>query len=570
MQQAKLKPILFSIIKHSTPDQLRAQLPKDIISGIVVAVVALPLSIALAIASGVGPEAGLYTAIVAGFLIAFLGGSRVQISGPTAAFATIVAGIVATDGLSGLVAATLIAGVLLVLMGLFRLGAIIRFVPYTITTGFTAGIAVTIVIGQLKDFLGLTYPAGTQTVETVDKVAALAANIGTFNWQALLVGAVCLAVLFGWPRFAAAPGFLKLLAKIPSSLVAVIVGTAMVPLFSMNVNTVGDLYTINAGLPTLQVPSLTLDLLREQLPNGITIAILAAIESLLSCVVADSMISSHHRANMELVAQGVGNVASVLFGGIPATGAIARTAANVKSGGRTPVAGMVHALVLLAVLAFLMPYAALIPMPCIAAILLQVAYNMSGWRNFAHLCRTASAGAVGTLVLTFALTIVFDLVFAIGVGMLITVVLFMKMVSEETEVKGWKYYCDADSEVTHLRELPKSVRVYEINGPMFFGMTDRITDISVKEFTKYLIIRMRGVPSLDSSGMNALENLYDYCTENGVKLIFSHANEQPMKTMRHAGFVDLVGEEHFRANIDDAIAHARELLEAEEAGEKVA
>ena len=570
MQQAKLKPILFSIIKHSTPDQLRAQLPKDIVSGIVVAVVALPLSIALAIASGVGPEAGLYTAIVAGFLIAFLGGSRVQISGPTAAFATIVAGIVATDGLSGLVAATLIAGVLLVLMGLFRLGAIIRFVPYTITTGFTAGIAVTIVIGQLKDFLGLTYPAGTQTVETVDKVAALAANLGTFNWQALLVGAVCLAVLFGWPRFASAPGPLKLLAKIPSSLVAVIVGTAMVPLFSMNVNTVGDLYTINAGLPTLQVPNLTLDLLRDQLPNGITIAILAAIESLLSCVVADSMISSHHRANMELVAQGVGNVASVLFGGIPATGAIARTAANVKSGGRTPVAGMVHALVLLAVLAFLMPYAALIPMPCIAAILLQVAYNMSGWRNFAHLCRTASAGAVGTLVLTFALTIVFDLVFAIGVGMLITVVLFMKMVSEETEVKGWKYYCDADSEVTHLRELPKSVRVYEINGPMFFGMTDRITDISVKEFTKYLIIRMRGVPSLDSSGMNALENLYDYCTENGVKLIFSHANEQPMKTMRHAGFVDLVGEEHFRANIDDAIAHARELLEAEEAGEKVA
>ena len=250
-------------------------------------------------------------------------------------------------------------------------------------------------------------------------------------------------------------------------------------------------------------------------------------------------------------------------------GAIARTAANVKSGGRTPVAGMVHALVLLVVLVFLMPYAALIPMPTIAAILLQVAYNMSGWRNFAHLCHTASKGAIATLLLTFMLTIVFDLVTAIAVGMLITVVLFMKMVSEETEVKGWQYYCDADSEVTHLRELPKSVRVYEINGPMFFGMTDRITDISVKEFTKYLIIRMRGVPSLDSSGMNALENLYDYCEENGVKLIFSHANEQPMKTMRRAGFVDLVGEEHFRPNIDDAIAHARELLEAEEVGKGV-
>ena len=468
-----------------------------------------------------------------------------------------------TDGIDGLVAATLIAGVLLVAMGLLKLGTIIRFVPYTITTGFTAGIAVTIVIGQLKDFFGLTYPAGTATVETADKVSALAANFGTFNWQALLVGAVCLAVLFLWPRLGA------LGAKVPSSLVAVIVGMVMVPLFGMNVNTIGDLYTINAGLPELHVPQLSIELLRDQLPNGITIAILAAIESLLSCVVADSMISSHHRCNMELVAQGVGNMGSVLFGGIPATGAIARTAANVKSGGRTPVAGMVHALVLLVVLVFLMPYAALIPMPTIAAILLQVAYNMSGWRNFAHLCHTASKGAIATLLLTFMLTIVFDLVTAIAVGMLITVVLFMKMVSEETEVKGWQYYCDADSEVTHLRELPKSVRVYEINGPMFFGMTDRITDISVKEFTKYLIIRMRGVPSLDSSGMNALENLYDYCEENGVKLIFSHANEQPMKTMRRAGFVDLVGEEHFRPNIDDAIAHARELLEAEEAAKGV-
>ncbi len=560
MQHDKIKPILFSIIKHSTKEELRAQLPKDIVSGVVVAVVALPLSIALAIASGVGPEQGLYTAIVAGFLIALFGGSRVQISGPTAAFATIVAGIVATDGLDGLVAATLIAGVLLMLMGLFKLGTIIRFVPYTITTGFTAGIAVTIVIGQIKDFLGLTYPAGTTTLDTVDKLSAIAANMGTFNWQALVVGAVCLAILIVWPRLGGVA------SKVPASLVAVLAGMAMVPLFNMDVNTIGDLYTINAGLPELHVPQLSLDLLRDELANGITIAILAAIESLLSCVVADSMISSHHRCNMELVAQGVGNIGSVLFGGIPATGAIARTAANVKSGGRTPVAGMVHALVLLAVLVFLMPYAALIPMPTIAAILLQVAYNMSGWHNFVHLCRTASKGAVFTLMLTFALTIVFDLVTAIAVGMLITVVLFMKMVSEETEVKGWKYYCDADSEVTHLRELPKSVRVYEINGPMFFGMTDRITDISVKEFTKYLIIRMRGVPSLDSSGMNALENLYDYCTENGVKLIFSHANEQPMKTMRRAGFVDLVGEEHFRPNIDDAIAHARELLAAEDAG----
>ena len=561
MQRDKIKPILFSVIKHSSKEELRRQIPKDIVSGIVVAVVALPLSIALAIASGVSPERGIYTAIVAGFLIAMLGGSRVQISGPTAAFATIVAGIVATDGLEGLVAATLIAGVILILMGLLKLGTLIRFVPYTITTGFTAGIAVTIVIGQIKDFLGLTYPAGTVTIDAADKLAAVVANISTFNWQALLVGLVCLAILVLWPRVN---------DKIPGSLVAVIVGAVMVPLFGMNVNTIGDLYTIQAGLPQFQVPQLSFELFRNELSNGVTIAILAAIESLLSCVVADSMISAHHRCNMELVAQGVGNIGSVLFGGIPATGAIARTAANVKSGGRTPIAGMVHALVLLLVLVFLMPYAALIPMPTIAAILLQVAYNMSGWRNFAHLCRTASKGAVGALLLTFVLTIVFDLVTAIAAGMTITVVLFMKMVSEETEVKGWKYYCDENSEVTHLRELPKSVRVYEINGPMFFGMTDRITDISVKEFTRYLIIRMRGVPSLDSSGMNALENLYEYCKENGVQLIISHANEQPMATMRHAGFVELVGEEHFRPNIDDAIAHARELVAADEQAEKAA
>ena len=561
MQRDKIKPILFSVIKHSSKEELRRQIPKDIVSGIVVAVVALPLSIALAIASGVSPERGIYTAIVAGFLIAMLGGSRVQISGPTAAFATIVAGIVATDGLEGLVAATLIAGVILILMGMLKLGTLIRFVPYTITTGFTAGIAVTIVIGQIKDFLGLTYPAGTVTIDAADKLAAVAANISTFNWQALLVGLVCLAILILWPRVN---------DKIPGSLVAVIVGAVMVPLFGMNVNTIGDLYTIQAGLPQFQAPQLSFELFRNELSNGVTIAILAAIESLLSCVVADSMISAHHRCNMELVAQGVGNIGSVLFGGIPATGAIARTAANVKSGGRTPISGMVHAVVLLLVLVVLMPYAALIPMPTIAAILLQVAYNMSGWRNFAHLCRTASKGAVGALLLTFVLTIVFDLVTAIAAGMTITVILFMKMVSEETEVKGWKYYCDENSEVTHLRELPKSVRVYEINGPMFFGMTDRITDISVKEFTRYLIIRMRGVPSLDSSGMNALENLYEYCKENGVQLIISHANEQPMAAMRHAGFVDLVGEEHFRPNIDDAIAHARELVAADEQAQKAA
>ncbi len=551
MKRDKLKPILLSIIKHSGPGELRAQFARDIVAGIVVAVVALPLSIALAIASGVGPEQGLYTAIVAGFVIALLGGSPVQISGPTAAFATIVAGIVATDGMDGLIAATVIAGALLIIMGALRLGTLIRFVPHTITTGFTAGIAVTIVIGQLKDLLGLTYPAGTAPIESMDKLAAVAANIGTLNMSALMVGLACLAVLVVWPRVS---------ERVPASLVAVVAGIALVEGLDLPVNTIGDLYTINSGLPEFHVPCLTFDLIRAELPNGLTIAVLAAIESLLSCVVADSMISSHHRANMELVAQGAGNIASALFGGIPATGAIARTAANVKSGGRTPVAGMVHAVVLLLVLVFLMPYAALIPMPTIAAILLQVAYNMSGWRNVLHVCRTASRGAVAVMLVTLGLTVAFDLVTAIGAGMLITMVLLMKMLAEETEVRGWRYFGDMDSEVTHMRELPRSVRVYEINGPMFFGMTDQLMDISVKDFTRYLIIRMRGVPSLDSSAMKALEDLRADCAERGVQLIISHANEQPLRTMERAGFVDRVGREHFRANIDDAIAHARELL----------
>ena len=551
MKRDKLKPILFSIIKHSGPGELRAQFARDIVAGIVVAVVALPLSIALAIASGVGPEQGLYTAIVAGFVIALLGGSPVQISGPTAAFATIVAGIVATDGMDGLIAATVIAGALLIIMGALRLGTLIRFVPHTITTGFTAGIAVTIVIGQLKDLLGLTYPAGTAPIESMDKLAAVAANIGTLNMSALMVGLACLAVLVVWPRVS---------ERVPASLVAVVAGIALVEGLDLPVNTIGDLYTINSGLPEFHVPCLTFDLIRAELPNGLTIAVLAAIESLLSCVVADSMISSHHRANMELVAQGAGNIASALFGGIPATGAIARTAANVKSGGRTPVAGMVHAVVLLLVLVFLMPYAALIPMPTIAAILLQVAYNMSGWRNVLHVCRTASRGAVAVMLVTLGLTVAFDLVTAIGAGMLITMVLLMKMLAEETEVRGWRYFGDMDSEVTHMRELPRGVRVYEINGPMFFGMTDQLMDISVKDFTRYLIIRMRGVPSLDSSAMRALEDLRADCAERGVQLIISHANEQPLRTMERAGFVDRVGREHFRANIDDAIAHARELL----------
>ena len=547
MENEKLKPMLFTALKGYTGKQLA----QDVVAGIIVAIIALPLSIALALASGVGPEEGLYTAIVAGFIISFLGGSRVQIAGPTAAFATIVAGIVANKGMEGLAMATIFAGILLILMGVFKLGSLIKFIPYTITTGFTAGIAITIAIGQVKDFLGLTYPAGTSTVETVEKVEAIGKNIGTFNYQALIVGLVCLAIQIVWP---------KVSKKIPGSLIAVIVGICMVKFLGLNVNTIGDLYEIRGALPTLHVPAFSLGMLREVAGDGFTIAILAAIESLLSCVVADSMIDSKHRSNMELVAQGAGNIGSALFGGIPATGAIARTAANIKNGGRTPIAGMVHSVCLVLVLLVLMPYAALIPMPTIAAILFMVAYNMCQYKTFIHLLKTAPKSDIIVLVTTFVLTIVFDLVVAIEVGMIAACVLFMKRMSEESRVRGWKYYDpEDDPDGPGLKDIPKHVRVYEISGPMFFGDAEQIAEISFKDFTRALVIRMRGVPAIDATAMHSLEQLYERCKKNNVQLVFSHVNEQPMNTMEKDGFVDLVGRENFQPHINDALKRAAEI-----------
>ncbi len=548
MTKEKLKPKLFSVMK----DYNGKQFAKDVVSGIIVAIIALPLSIALALASGVGPEQGIYTAIVAGFLISFLGGSRVQIAGPTAAFATIVAGIVARNGMDGLIIATIIAGVLLILMGVLRLGTLIKFIPYTITTGFTAGIAVTIVIGQIKDFLGLTYAKGVKPIETLEKVHAIIKYIATVNWQALVVGCVCLAILIIWP-------YINKL--IPGSLIAVFAGIAMVKGLNMKVNTIGDLYTISSSLPAFHMPKLTLYTIRAQFSDGFTIAVLAAIESLLSCVVADSMINSRHRSNMELIAQGVGNIGSALFGGIPATGAIARTAANIKNGGRTPIAGMVHSIVLVLVLVVLMPYAALIPMPTIAAILFMVAYNMCGWRTFVELCRKAPKSDIIVLVITFALTVIFDLVVAIEVGMIIACVLFMKRMSEEAEIKGWKYFDDEDDpDAIELRTVPQSVRVYEISGPMFFGAADRIAEITLKDFTKCLVIRMRGVPALDATAIHSLNILYDNCRKHNVQLVFSHVNSQPYHSLEKAGFIDKIGRENFCEHIDEAIQRASEIV----------
>ena len=398
------RPKIIDVFKNYS----KKQLISDLVAGLIVAIIALPLSIALAIASGVSPEKGLYTAIVAGFVIALLGGSRVNISGPTAAFAAIVAGIVAQHGVEGLAIATLMAGAILILMGVLRLGSLIKYIPESITVGFTSGIAVTIVIGQIKDFFGLTFPAGTNAVEAVEKLEAIAKSVKTLNPWALLTGLVALAILIVWP---------KISKKIPGSLVAVLVLTVVVLLTRLSVNTIGDLYSISASLPPFALPKIDGAKIVALIPNAFTIAILAAIESLLSCVVSDKMIDDTHNSNTELIAQGAGNICSALFGGIPATGAIARTAANVKNGGRSPVSGMVHAVVLLLVLVVLMPYAAFIPMPVIAAVLFMVAYNMSEWRHFVKICKTAPIFDTLVLVLTFVLTVVFDLVVAIAVGL---------------------------------------------------------------------------------------------------------------------------------------------------------
>ena len=542
-----MKPILFTALKGYT----RELFIKDLIAGIIVAIIALPLSIALALASGVGPERGIYTAIVAGFVIALFGGSRVQISGPTAAFATIVAGIVAEHGMNGLVLATLMAGGILIIMGLCRFGSLIRFIPYTITTGFTAGIAVTILIGQLKDFFGVTYANGEAPIETMSKLAAFAHNIGSINYTALLVGLASLLIMLIWPKFN---------DKVPPSLIAVIAGSAAVAIFDLNVSTIGDLYTITNQPPTFTMPEFSWGLAQRVSSDAFTIAVLAAIESLLSCVVADSMTNTKHRSNMELMAQGLGNMASALFGGIPATGAIARTAANIKNGGKTPVSGMIHSVVLLLTLIILMPYAALIPMPVIASILFIVAYNMCQWRPFVHLLKTASHSDILVLLITFILTIVFDLVVAIETGVLLACLLFMKRMSDETNVRGWKYMKDDEWDDSHkFTEVPRHIRVYEITGPLFFGAAGSIAEINVKNFTRCLIIRMRSVPDLDATGMNALEELYNRCSRKGIIILFSHVNEQPMHIMQRAGFDKKVGKDHFCPHIDDALALAKKL-----------
>ena len=545
----ELKPKLFDVMKGYS----REQLIKDIISGIIVAIIALPLSIALAIASGVGPEQGLYTAIIAGFFISFFGGSRVQIGGPTAAFVVIIYGIVANYGTDGLIVATILAGIILVIMGICRFGSLIKYIPYTITTGFTCGIAVTLFVGQLKDFFGMEMESVPS--EFLEKVIAYAKNIHSINLTATLIGVAAVAIMLLWA---------KVTDKIPGSLVAIVVTTAIAYFAKLPVNTIGSVYgQLNSAFPAFHVPSITIELVQQMISPAFTIAVLAAIESLLSAVVADGMIGDTHKSNAELIGQGLGNIFSGLLGGIPATGAIARTAANVRNGGRTPIAGITHCITLTIILLVLMPLAALIPMTTLAAVLLVVAANMADWSSFFRLCKSAPKSDIIVLVITFFLTVFFDLVVAIEIGVVLAALLFMKRMAETADIKAWKYTDSPDitpGEAEKLRKIPHSISVFEICGPMFFAAADQLLGINSDHRTKAVVIRMRSVPAIDASAMKCLHELAERAKKKNIHLIFSHVNEQPMKVMKKDGFYELIGKENFHENIVDALDYAEALV----------
>ena len=545
----ELRPKLFDVMKSYT----KKQLIQDIISGIIVAIIALPLSIALAIASGVGPEQGLYTAIIAGFFISFFGGSRVQIGGPTAAFVVIIYGIVASYGTDGLIVATILAGIILVIMGICRFGSLIKYIPYTITTGFTCGIAVTLFIGQLKDFFGMDIASVPS--EFLDKVIVYAKNISTINLTATLIGLLAVVIMLLWT---------KVTDKIPGSLVAIVVTTAIAYFAKLPVNTIGSVYgKLNSAFPSFHVPSITMNLIQQMISPAFTIAVLAAIESLLSAVVSDGMIGDTHKSNAELIGQGLGNIFSGFFGGIPATGAIARTAANVRNGGRTPIAGIAHCITLTIILLVLMPLAALIPMTTLAAVLLVVAANMADWSSFFRLCKNAPKSDIIVLVATFFLTVFFDLVVAIEIGVVLAALLFMKRMAETADIKAWKYTDSPDitpGEAEKLREIPHSISVFEICGPMFFAAADQLLGINSDHRTKAVVIRMRSVPAIDASAMKCLHELAERAKKKNIHLIFSHVNEQPMKVMKKDGFYELIGKENFHENIVSALDYAETLV----------
>lgn len=546
-----LKPKLFDCLK----DYSSQQFAKDVIAGIIVAIIALPLSIALAIASGVNPERGLYTAIIAGFFISFFGGSRVQIGGPTAAFVVIIYGIVAQYGIDGLIVATILAGIMLCIMAICHFGTLIKYIPYTITTGFTCGIAVTLFTGQLKDFFGFAIASAPS--EFIGKIIVYIENFHSINLIATGIGVLAIVIMIIWPHIT---------NKIPGSLVAIILTTLIVYFAKLPVDTIGSVYgELSASLPALHIPKVSFELIEQMLSPALTIAILAGIESLLSAVVADGMIGDSHKSNAELFGQGLGNIFSGLFGGIPATGAIARTAANVRNGGRTPIAGLTHCVVLTIILVSLMPLAALIPMTTLSAVLLIVAANMADWNGFFRLCRTAPKSDILVLVATFLLTVIFDLVIAIEIGVVMGSLLFMKRMSDTADVKAWKYVDDKNvnpEEAKRFRDIPHSICVFEISGPLFFAVANKTLRIETDRQTEVIVIRMRSVPAIDANAMKILHDMVCNAQKRDITMIFSHVNEQPMSVMKKDGFVDLVGKENFRKNIVEALDYAESIVEA--------
>ncbi len=539
---------------------------RDVIAGVVVGVVALPLALAFAIASGVPPERGLYTAVVAGFLISALGGSRVQIGGPTGAFVVIVYGVVAKHGYDGLVIATLLAGVMLIALGLARLGTLIKFIPYPVVTGFTSGIAVVIFSSQVKDLLGLRM--GAMSPHFLEKWEEYARNLHTLNRASVAVAAGSLIVIVLWPRVS---------RRVPGPFVAMVLATLAVQVFSLNVDTIGSRFgAVPSSLPMPHLPGLTLAHLRELISPAVTIALLAAIESLLSAVVADGMIGTRHKSNTELVAQGVANMASAVFGGIPATGAIARTATNIKTGGRTPLAGMTHAVTLLLVLLLLGRWAAMIPLSALSAILVVVSYNMSEWRSFRGLL-TAPKSDIAVLVLTFFLTVFVDLTVAVQVGVVASALLFMKRMAEVTYVEGitddLRGQAEDPREITGLsgerpvvgnEPIPEGVEVFEVNGPFFFGAADKLKDVltQVSKPPRVFILRMRHVPAIDATGIHSLEQFCLKCRKQGTALLITEIQRQPRRAIIRAGKLPVLGRQNFLRDMHAAVARARVLVAA--------
>lgn len=536
-----MKPMLFTMIKKGEFNKER--IIKDVIAGIIVAIIALPLSVALGISSGVSPEKGLITAIIAGLLISFLGGSRVQIGGPTGAFVVIVYGIIETYGFEGLVISTIMAGIILILLGVMKLGSIIKFVPRPITVGFTAGIAITLLSTQIKDFLGLNIEK--VPAEFIPKINSYVQNISTISLTALAIGILSLIIMIFWP---------KVNKTIPGSLIAIIVTTLLVSLFKLPVDTIGSRYTeISASIPTPSIPNINLQTIQNLIKPSFTIAILAAIESLLSAVVADGMIGSKHDSNMELIAQGVGNIASGLFGGIPATGAIARTAANVKNGGKSPIAGIVHAIMLFLIMIVFMPLAKLIPMTTLAGVLIIVSYNMGEWKTFYALLKAPKSDVI-ILLVTFLLTVIFDLVVAIEIGMVLAMFLFMKRISETTNIETSEYSNEINKSIDE-NNMNDNVLVYEINGPFFFGMVHKFIDL-IKELNStcdVLVLDMKNATAIDSTAMDALVRLHRRCETHNVRLLLANINKQPKKVLRGMGFIELIGEKSIFKTKEEAL-----------------